>query len=611
MLIYIATIDIKYDDKYSEVVGYKLSSLNNNNNFDGTDIYTFMDTISDIRSRARESMVVYIHDLSFCGISILDYLLHNGYEWASNSYEMGENKFTALLNNTNSIYSITVCVSEVSDRRKNITFVNSSNIFPLSIEDTKIQCKLNDYSDIDTLRYIINTVNSYGLLFTNNHRPIITTAQASMQHFINFIGGKGRYRAIFPELSEDVDNEIRKAYHGGYLYINDNYINKNCGHGYVIDNNGLYAYVMKNCVLPYGHPVKFEGDYKSEANAKLRRTHPLYIQKIKGSFMLKNNMLPTVTLEDEMIDGKKQLKFFTEGHNELFLTNVDLKMFCHNYHNDFDIMDIQKSYCGGYAFEAGNILSPWVDYWCNERVIAEQEGDLGKRKFCKTIINSLSGKFASGNAMYMYKKPILDNEDIVGFVEDERVLRDDRGRVQINEETGEAMTSKSQSAKLNYIPISAFITSYGRKKTIATAQAIMDYNGKYIYSDTDSIHFEGDSIPTDIVYKSNAKFKFLENINLGNDIGDWKLEYEFNGGRYVGMKSYYLYNKDSTKVACAGLPKLDWNQITLDNFKKGCRYISTQTCSVKGGASKIKRTFELRGEVRQNLETLSRKRSRG
>lgn len=53
---------------------------------------------------------------------------------------------------------------------------------------------------------------------------------------------------------------------------------------------------------------------------------------------------------------------------------------------------------------------------------------------------------------------------------------------------------KSKEVKGLYLPVASFITSYARKKTIETSQAISDYSikkygiSKYVYSDTDSIH---------------------------------------------------------------------------------------------------------------------------
>lgn len=52
----------------------------------------------------------------------------------------------------------------------------------------------------------------------------------------------------------------------------------------------------------------------------------------------------------------------------------------------------------------------------------------------------------------------------------------------------------SKEVKGLYLPVASFITSYARKKTIETSQAISDYSikkygvSKYVYSDTDSIH---------------------------------------------------------------------------------------------------------------------------
>lgn len=111
----------------------------------------------------------------------------------------------------------------------------------------------------------------------------------------------------------------------------------------------------------------------------------------------------------------------------------------------------------------------------------------------KLMLNSLYGKFSTS----------LVTKAKIPYLEDDKV------RYKLGEE---------EDKKGLYIPAGAFITSYGREKTIRTSQAIKDYSiktygeDKYCYSDTDSIHT---TLPVEDLLKfceiDNVKLRILEN----------------------------------------------------------------------------------------------------
>lgn len=118
-----------------------------------------------------------------------------------------------------------------------------------------------------------------------------------------------------------------------------------------------------------------------------------------------------------------------------------------------------------------------------------------------------------------------------------------------------------------YIPVAAFITAYGRDRTIRTSQTIKDYTIKkygedrYYYSDTDSIHAS----------LTDEDLEELKDVIKIDDykLGYWAKEAEFDRAIYIRQKCYIEEIKGKLQVTVAGLPKYLAPLITFDNFKKG------------------------------------------
>lgn len=125
-----------------------------------------------------------------------------------------------------------------------------------------------------------------------------------------------------------------------------------------------------------------------------------------------------------------------------------------------------------------------------------------------------------------------------------------------------------------YVPIASFITSYARRKTITTSQAIRDYTinkyGKdyYIYSDTDSIHM------LDMNPEELSSFVEVDDYILGA----WKVESRFTKGKYLRQKCYIEEFDGELNVTIAGLPKVlklpegdvpSSKVVNFDNFEIG------------------------------------------
>ena len=105
---------------------------------------------------------------------------------------------------------------------------------------------------------------------------------------------------------------------------------------------------------------------------------------------------------------------------------------------------------------------------------------------------------------------------------------------------------ESKEVKGLYLPVASFITSYARRKTIETSQAISDYSikkygvSKYVYSDTDSIHCLLD-------IEELKQFCEIDDVKLGA----WKHESTFTKAKFIRQKCYIEIIDDEMKITCA------------------------------------------------------------
>ena len=287
---------------------------------------------------------------------------------------------------------------------------------------------------------------------------------------------------------------------------------------------------MKYEPLPFGDPVYFEGEYKTD------KLYNLYIQNLTCSFKIKKGKIPTIQIKKNICFKANEYLESSDGEIVLLsLTNVDLKLFLEHYNVD------NLEYINGFKFKSRiGFFTEYVDKWTEIKIKSKHEGNLGMYQIAKIMLNSLYGKFAL-NPKVASKEPYLLSDGIVRYTNND-------------EEEREPV----------YLPVGSFITSYARNKTIRTSQAIKDYSimnyGKdlYIYSDTDSIH-------TLLPIEECEKFCDIDDFELYK----WKHESNFTKGRFLRQKTYIEEIEGKIKVTCAGMSKNIVNQVTFENFKEG------------------------------------------
>lgn len=513
----------------------------------GEDIDSFINYCSLI----NESSSFYFHNLKFDGEFIIHYLLTHGFVHV-NEKKLGVNQFSTIISDLNVFYCIKVKFKEEviisffdSLKLLNFSVEEVVKAFNLSIKKLEIDYKAkrekgHKITD-EEKEYLKHDVMIMSLALEKMFEMKITrmTIASNAMNFFKDTISKKRFEEWFkPPL---YDKDLRQAYKGGFTYLNEIYRGKEVKEGIVLDVNSLYPSVMYYSPMPYGEGIYFDGKYVPD------KLYNLYIQNITCQFRIKKDMIPTIQIKNNLSFVPTEYLSSSNGESiNLTLTNVDLKLFLEHY----DIYDV--SYNWGWKYKSSTkIFKRYIDYWNELKVKATKEGNKPLRTIAKLMLNSLYGKFAA-SPEGRSKIPYLDN-NIVKY-----------------------KLSELEERTAYYLPISIFITSWARDKTIRSAQAVYH---RFIYADTDSLHLEGTDIPENLLISDT-------------ELGKWKIESTFKRGKYLRQKCYiedvvtpvdeiekfkkenpeclHLVSKDSIiNIVCAGMPKGCYKNVTWGNFDYG------------------------------------------
>lgn len=540
----------------------------------GEDIDSFINYCSLI----NESSSFYFHNLKFDGEFIIHYLLTHGFVHV-NEKKLGVNQFSTIISDLNVFYCIKVKFKEEviisffdSLKLLNFSVEEVAKAFNLSIKKLEIDYKAkrekgHKITD-EEKEYLKHDVMIMSLALEKMFEMKITrmTIASNAMNFFKDTISKKRFEEWFkPPL---YDKDLRQAYKGGFTYLNEIYRGKEVKEGIVLDVNSLYPSVMYYSPMPYGEGIYFDGKYVPD------KLYNLYIQNITCQFRIKKDMIPTIQIKNNLSFVPTEYLLSSNGESiNLTLTNVDLKLFLEHY----DIYDV--SYNWGWKYKSSTkIFKRYIDYWNELKVKATKEGNKPLRTIAKLMLNSLYGKFAA-SPEGRSKIPYLDN-NIVKY-----------------------KLSELEERTAYYLPISIFITSWARDKTIRSAQAVYH---RFIYADTDSLHLEGTDIPENLLISDT-------------ELGKWKIESTFKRGKYLRQKCYiedavtpvdeiekfkkenpeclHLVSKDSIiNIVCAGMPKGCYKNVTWENFDYGS--VFDGKLGVKhtdGGIVLVDTTFTIKG----------------
>lgn len=486
----------------------------------------------------------YFHNLKFDGEFIIYYFLTHNYKWV-NSKKLKNNEFSTLINMMNQFYQIKFKYNNVE-----IIFLDSLKILPFSVNDVaqafnlkirKLEIDYNmkrDKNHILTkkeIEYLENDcrIMSEALKITFLQGDTKMTAGANaLKAYKTYVDN---WKYLFPILNNETHENIKLSYKGGYVYCNKK---GDIGKGIVLDVNSLYPSVMYNNPYPYGLPLFFNGEYKTDLE------YPLYIQQISCQFELKDGYLPTIQLKNGL--GFNPVEYLKSSNNEIItmtLTCVDLEIFFKHY----DVFNLE--YICGYKFKAMyNMFKEYIDFYMD--IKSKTTGAL--RQLAKLKLNSLYGKFATGIDV-TGKHPVL-KDNHVSYVKNDKEEREPI-----------------------YLPVGTFVTAYARKVTITSAQSCYD---RLLYTDTDSLHLKGWEIPKNIEIHETK-------------LGAWKIENKFDRARFIKPKTYYEEG-DEIVIKCAGMPDNIKCDVNWDNFKVGFQsYKKLKPTHVAGGVVLVESPFKI------------------
>lgn len=537
---------------------YSITEIGNEENtIVGLTIVDFFNHISTLGS-----CIIYFHNLRFDAQFILSYILNNGYTHVNDKKYMRRKTFTSLISGLGVFYSIEVKL----ENGNLITFYDSLKKIPRPVKQIPKDFGLEeekgeiDYTKDRPVGYVPDeNEKSYVM-----HDTIIVAKALNIQFeqgldkmtiagdAIASVKSMTDFRTLFPVLTKEEDEFVRKSYRGGWTYCNPKFQNKDLGEMEVYDVNSLYPSRMRYCRLPKGPAIYFKGKYQE--NEK----YPLYVAHIYATFKLKENALPCI--QDKHNRMFASTEYITEYTNileplEIYLTSVDLKLFLDMY----DVYYIE--YVDGYMFEgAYGMFDEYIDYWNNQKIEAGKEKNAGKRTIAKLMLNSCYGKFAS-SVKSTSKLPYLKEDGVVGY---ETIEDEDREPV--------------------YTPVAAFITAEARDLTIRSAVSCIDV---FAYADTDSLH----------VLKRGQK----PNIPIDDfKLGYFKLESSPRRARFLRAKTYIeeIFDEKSNSwkfdVKCAGMNDDVKKLVTWDNFHYGFTSgLKKKPKNVKGGVVIVNTPFTI------------------
>ena len=522
------------DNGCARVWLWDLCTLDTYKHKSGRDITEFMRTIAS--RKLGDVKTVYFHNLRFDGMYILFWLQTRGFTWKQDGKELNKKEYATLISEEGQFYSIKVCFGVHGHTKNIVEFLDSLKKFPQSVRtlakayglpilkgdiDYDEYREVGHYATEEELSYIHNDTEIVARALRtklDNGLDRMTRASDALSDFIDTIGGRDVMREIFPIVTEECDDNIRKAYKGGYVYLCEDYKNVFLHDVTSFDVNSLFPSVMRFERLPYGEPIEFSGKYEPD------KRYPLYIQYLTCNFELKQGKLPTVQLKNSGRFCETEYLKSSEGEEVfLALTSIDYEIFIDRY----DITDVE--YLGGYKFKAmQGIFDKYIDKWIQVKISNNDNPAL--RQNAKDMLNSLYGKFAR-RIKQRSKMPILNEEYAVGF----------------------ELYEDNESEPL-YTALACFVTAYARKKTMETAQRFYE-EGRYIYSDTDSVHVLG----------APPAWLDIDNTRLGA----WKKEGVAEEARFLRAKTYIKRKHGEIVVTCAGMPDNIKSVATFDNFKYG------------------------------------------
>ena len=560
---------LERDNGWTRVWLWGLYDIETDNFEYGIDLDSFMKRVL-IKDRAGNP-IIYFHNLKYDGSYIVWWLFAHGYQYDDEL--SNESTFKTCISDMGQWYFVEVCIYKHKKAKYIIRFQDSLKKIPLPVKDIPqafgfAQEEQKGTIDYDKYRPVGYQPNENELFYLKRDCTIVARAlkQLEEQGFTRMtnsgdafyawkcslqsdrarerhIKPEHNYRASFPLLPIEVDDYIRKAYRGGWTYVNPRFagvtINKPVE---VWDINSMYPDKMRNKYLPVGQPTFFEG--KPQPNK-----YQCYICRIMVSFEIKKDHLPCIQLKNSFMFNPTDYITSSLGQEiEMVVTNIDLSLMFAQYH----IKSIK--YIDGYYFRK---YKGYFNKHIDTQMEIKERAKGGERYVAKLRMNTVYGKTAT-SPRKVSKIPHLE-DDVLKF-----------------------SYSEEKVEEPEYTALAVFITSWARRDIITDAQNNYD---RFIYCDTDSLHMlkrEDGKEPNLPIHQTH--------------LGYYKKEHDVIKSLFLRSKTYIeQYVSGEVEIKCAGASAEVKKGMDFDNFMVGATYEGKLSPKqVKGGCVLVKTTFTIK-----------------
>ena len=535
----------------------------------GIDLDSFMGRV--LIKDKEGNPIIYFHNLKYDGSYIVWWLFSHGYTF--NEDLEAENTFKTCISDMGQWYFIEVCIYKNKKSKYIIRFQDSLKKIPLPVrdipsafgfehEEAKGELDYDEYRPIghkpteDELHYLredvvivakaIEQLEQNGFTKMTNSgdafyawKCSLQSEQARQKH----VKPEHNYRAHFPLLSLEIDDYIRRAYRGGWTYVNPKYAGQIITKPVEVwDINSMYPDKMRNKYLPVGEPIFFKG--KPAPNK-----YQCYIVRIMISFDIKKDHLPCIQLKNSFMFNPTD--YITSSLNqeiEMVVTNVDLGLIFAQYHVN------SIKYIDGYYFRK---YKGYFESHIDKQMAIKERAHGGERYIAKLRMNTVYGKTAT-SPRKKSKIPHIE-DDVLKFTFSEEKVEDPE-----------------------YTALAVFITSWARHDIIRDAQNNYD---RFIYCDTDSLHM--------------LKREDGQDPNLPihpTHLGYYKKEHDVIKSTFLRSKTYIeQYTNGDIEIKCAGASPEVKKGMNFENFQVGMTFEGKLAPKqVKGGCVLTKTTFTIK-----------------
>lgn len=542
-------------EKETRVYLHYTENLNDDNdNYLGLTIDEWFNWIIKNDDNQKLRKIVYFHNLKFDGLFIEYYINKIGFVF---DYSKNKNTYNCIRDINNNVYQYLIYI----DDNLIIELRDSYKLIPLSVDNLPNsrgieKLKDFDYNKIRNEKSIDEFSDNEILYIKHDVRKVkdiikylfyeigdyLTIGSSSYATWKKMYTEKDKYKYIkfFPQIEDDVNKELRNAYNGGLVILNEEFKGKIINHDTIVfDVNSLYPYVMRVKNMPYGLPQKINNE--NYFNLLKKKGYNLFVYCVEiNKISIKNGFHPFISVNKNYYLTKRTYFDSVIKNQLLYMSSIDYDNMMKYY--DCDVI-IHYNY--SYAFKSGYQI---FDNYIDKYVKIKNDSRVNNCKYMETIsklrLNSLYGKFGSN--------PERTN----------KISRYENGIIEFD-------TEKTISDNRFYLPLAIFITAYARDILI---NALQNEREAFIYCDTDSLHL------------LLSKYKNTLDVDPIK-LGAWKSEGIATRSIYHANKQYIRKIKGKEKKKIASLSKDNHDKVTIDNLKSGLIIKNGKKvmCHVKGG----------------------------